>query len=341
MKGFKKFDKKSQNNSNSRSAKPVKEKLNREIRFSRSKVKKAATLLLFSVVFLSLLFNVIFLSKYQTIRNTVKAGESQIEEKIVQLDEREDTGFSDSVVAFTDDFLKIYYNIPAETKLREKRLENMKRYFVRGFDVTSLETIDDFNGERKLIGARYIETDYLESNKMNVHFNVDYEITETKLAEKEEKGKKSKPITVKDSVEIVVPVVTDGKGYAVIENPSLMNRDLTATIKAEQNKMEGEDVSTTEKENLNVFLTEFFTSYGMSDEKLPFMANLQRGLHGKILSNLAIQDVAMNENGDYQMIVDVVYQNKETSFNGMYTYYLVASKEKNNYFVEEIKQGGF
>jgi len=341
LKGFKKFNRKSQNNSNSSSVKPIKENLNREIRFSRSKVRRAATLLLFSIIFLSLLFNVIFFSKYQTIRNTVKAGESQIEEKLVQLDEREDTGFSDSVVAFTEDFLKMYYNIPAETESREKRLENMKRYFVRGFDVTSLESIDDFNGERKLIGSRYIETEYLESNKVNVHFNVDYEITETKLAEKEGKEEEAEPITVQDSVEIVVPVVTDGNGYAVIENPSLMNRDLTAPIQAEKNEMDGEDISTTEKENLNVFLTEFFTSYGMSDEKLPFMANIQRGLHGKILSNVAIQDVSMNEKGDYQMIVDVVYQNEETSFNGMYTYYLVASKEKNNYFVEEIKQGGF
>ena len=340
MKGLKKFKNKIRNNLNINSATLNKEKHNREIRFSRNKVKRATTLLLFSLIFLSLLFNVIFFSKYQTIRNTVKAGESQIEEKLVKLDERENKGFSDSVIAFTEDFLLIYYNIPAETEAREERLETIKHYFVSGFDVSNLEAIDDFNGERKLTGARYIETEQLDHNKMNIYFNVDYEITENKPVEGE-KDEKEKSTNMTDSVEIVVPVATDGNGYAVIGNPSLTNRDLVASIQAEHSEIEGEDVSTTEKERISTFLMEFFTSYGMSDEKLPFMANTERGLRGKILSNLAIQDVAIHENGEYQMIVDVVYQNEETSFNGIYTYYLVVSNEKNNYFVEEIKQGGF
>ncbi|WP_160807683.1 conjugal transfer protein [Virgibacillus salexigens] len=359
MKGLKNFfNKKSRNVSSKKNVKPKKEKLTREIAFSREKVRKIISLTVFSIICLSLLFNIIFFSKYQSIKNSVQASESHIEDELNQVEEG-DVGYSDSVIPFTEDFLTAYYNIPRENEKRDQRLETLNNYFVSGFDTTTLETIEDFKGDRKINSLRYIETEQLGNNKMNVHFDVSYEITEIEIVEeevekevKDDKDKdkkkkvtevveKEKPKTIKDSVEIVVPVVTNGQGYAVADNPSLTSRDLTANIKDQNDSIEGEDVSTTERENIKSFLNEFFTSYGTSDEKLPFMANVEKGLTGKILSSATIQDVAVNNEGDYQIIADVVYQNEETSFNSTYTYYLIASKEKNSYFIDEIKQGGF
>ncbi|WP_424475706.1 conjugal transfer protein [Oceanobacillus kimchii] len=323
----------------------------REIRFSRAKVTKYVSLLVFLLIGLSVLFNFIFFSKYQNISNTVAAGEDRIDSKLLEVDET-DWHLSDSIVPFTEDFLKDYYNVPRGVEEREERQAKLNQYFVKGFDTSRLEMLDEFDGERNIKSLRYIDTDYTDRFNMNVHFVASYEITEYIVTEKEVtkgKGKKKKTETVKeeeentisDTVEIVVPVVTDGEGYAVKGNPSLVERNLTADIAAEEIQLEGEEVSSTEKEQLEEFLGEFFTSYGVSDEKLPFMASIEKGLDKMLFHSLAIQNSKIQEDGDYKIIVDVVYQNEETSFNSRFTYYLTLSKEKNNYFINEIKQGGF
>lgn len=300
---------------------------------------------------LSVFFNFVFFSKYQNISNTVSAGEERIDSKLLEVDET-DWNLSDAVVPFTEDFLRAYYNVPRDKEEREKRQQNLSKYFVNGFDVSRLEVLEDFDGVRNLKSMRFVEIDYSDRQNMNVHFYVTYEVTEYETVEKEVtkgKGDEKKKETVKeeeantvsDSVEIVVPIVTDGEGYAVKENPSLTNRELTANISIDETQLEGDEVSSTEKEQLEVFLSEFFTSYGVGDEKLPFMAAVENGLKGKIFDSLVIRDSKQQDNGEYQVIVDVVYQNEETSFNSMFTYYLTISKEKNNYFVDEILQGGF
>ncbi len=308
--------------------KPVKKKenLSREIRFSRDRVRKAVSWFIFLLIFASLFFNVIFFSKYQTIRNNVQASEDRIDEKLYKVEERE-VGFSDAVESFGEDFLEVYYNVPAEKESREKRLDTLRNYFVSGFKIEDLESLEDFKGSRSLTDLRYLETKQIDTNKANLVFEVSYEIKDKD--------------TVSDSVQIVIPVVSDGKGFAVYEKPSLTSRDFTSDITLDDTSLEGDDVSSTEKEQLDTFLHEFFTSYGVSDEKLPFMANLERGLKRKVLSSAVIRDSAINEEGVYQLVVDVLYQNEETTFNSMYTYYLEATKDKNNYFIENIKQGGF
>lgn len=339
--------------------KSKKVKTSREIQFSRKKVTRSVTLLVFLVICLSLVFNVIFFSKYQTIRNTVKAGENKIEK---QLNQVKKTGIlnSNSVVTFTENFLKEYYNIPDKKEERDQRLEDLAAFFVNGFDTSTLETIEEFNGSRTLKNVRYVETKRIDKNNANVHFLVNYDITEIEVIEKEIEVKKKekdkngeekevtekktvqeeKPTTINDSVEVVVPVITNGDGFAVTGSPSLISRNFKANIKQEENTIEGQEVASSEREQLKGFLTDFFTSYGVSDEKLPFMAKVERGLEGKIFSNIGIEK-AYEDDGVYKIIVDVNYQNKETSFTSLYTYYLVASKNKNKYFIEEIKQGGF
>lgn len=333
----------------------TKSKQTREIRFSKRKIRNVVTWSVFLVVFSSLFFNVIFFNKYQTIRNNVQASEDRVEEKLYEVEEKED-GFSDAIVTFGEDFLGVYYNVPAEQEEREKRLGALSNYFVNGFKTSELEVLEDFKGERVLNDIRYLETEYVGSNKVNLVYEVSYTINEIKIVEKEvekkvKDGDDEKTVTetieeeeehpVKDAVQVVVPVITDGEGFAVYEKPSLTSRDFISDISIDETPLEGEDISTTDRDQLNDFLHDFFTSYGLSDEKLPYMADVEQGLQGKILSDLVIKQSNVTDEGIYQLIVDVVYQNEETTFNGMYTYYLEATKDKNSYFIENIKQGGF
>ena len=237
-------------------------------------------------------------------------------------------------------------------KDREKRLDDLNRYYVNGFQTSDLERLDEFKGSRSLTDARYIETEYVDEKKANLIFEVRYEIKEIEMVEKEvtkkdgdeekkETVKKEETNKVKETEQIVVPVVTDGEGYAVTGKPNLVNRRYVSDITLDDQPLEGDDLTSTENKQLKESLTEFFTSYGVSDDKLPFMANVEQGLKGQIFIDLTIQKVAKQENGNYQIIADVSYQNEETSFNSVYTYYLVGSKEKDKFFIESIKQGGF
>lgn len=330
---------------------PSNNSTDREIRFSRTKVRKVLTITIFGVIFLSLFFNLIFFMKYQTIRNNVEASENKIDDQLHEVENRKE-GFTDSVVSFGQDFLNEYYNVPESPEDREKRLDDLNTYYVNGFKTSDLERLEEFKGSRSLTDARYMETEYMGDNKANLIFEVRYKIKEIEMVEKEvtkKDGDKEKKETVKEeetnevkeTEQIVVPVVTDGEGYAVTGKPSLVNRRYVSDITLDDQPLEGDDLTSTENKQLKESLTEFFTSYGVSDDKLPFMANVEQGLKGQIFNDLTIKNVAKQENGNYQIIADVIYQNEETSFTSVYTYYLVGSKENDKYFIESIKQGGF
>ncbi|WP_163531445.1 conjugal transfer protein [Halobacillus ihumii] len=330
---------------------PHKNSTNREIRFSRTKVRKVLTITIFGVIFLSLFFNLIFFMKYQTIRNNVEASENKIDDQLQEVENRKE-GFTDSVVFFGKNFLSAYYNVPESPEEREKRLDDLNTYYVNGFQTSDLNRLEEFKGSRSLIDARYMRTEYLGDNKANLIFEVRYEITEIETVEKEvtkkdgdkkktEIVKEEKPTTIKETEQIAVPVITDGEGYAVTGKPSLVHHRYTSDITLENPSLKGDDLTSAEKEQLKSFLTDFFTSYGVSDEKLPFMADVERGLNGHIFNDLVLQEVVQKENGNYQIIVDVSYQNEETSFKSVYTYYLVGTKENDKYFIESMKLGGF
>lgn len=326
----------------------------RQIPFSRRKATKTASILFFSVIFLSLLFNVIFFSKYDSIRDSVKAQENSIQDQLKQV-KNSDSLNSHSVVVFTGEFLQNYINIPKEENRRKDRIEELTTYFVNGYDIKRLGEIEEFKGSRKLKELEYVQTERVSKNEAKIHFYVTYDITEITVREEKvkttqevkEKGKKVKkpvekivkketPKTISNSVEIVVPVTTDGEGYAVYQNPNLIERDLKSNIQAEDKELEGEQVTATEQRQIEQHLKEFFTSYGVSDEKLPYMAEVERGLQNQIFKSLIIRQ-AVNEDGIFKVLVDVQYQNKETSLNGLYTYELELTSENNKYFIESIQ----
>jgi Conjugative transposon protein TcpC len=328
-------------------------KVSRKIPFSRKKATRTASILFFSVILLSLVFNVIFFSKYQSIRNSVKAQEQSIQEKLHQV-KNSDMLQSHSIVVFTEDFLRHYVNIPQEDDERKKRLDTLSTYFVDGFDINRLDDLKDFKGTRTLKELQYIETERLSPREANIHFLANYEITEimvreekvqkkTKVTEDgkevektvEETVQKEEPKTVSYSVQIVVPVITNGEGYAVYQNPHFIERDLKANIKMDEKVLQGDTITASERKQIESFLIEFFTSYGVSDEKLPFMAEVERGLQDQIFESLNIRQM-VNEQGTYKAIVDVQYQHKETSLSSLYTYELVLTKENHKYFIKSI-----
>lgn len=337
--------------------KPSKEKRpvgERKIVFSRRKASKVAAILLFSVIGLSLLFNVIFFTKYQAIRNSAKAAEREIEEQLDQVKES-DLLNSRSVVVFAEDFLRQYFTIPKDEEGRTTRQDRLQEYFISGFDTGSLENISEFKGERTINSMRFLENERINAEQTKVNFIVSYNITETVIVEEtvkkkkkvkddgkekekvvEEVVEKEEPKTISNIVEIAVPITTDGQGFAVYDYPNITKRDLKSNVKFEEQELAGEELTPTEREALQGFLEDFFTSYGVSDEKLPFMANVENGLSNQTFQEVNIRSSAKQE-GMYETVVDVQYQNSETSLSSFYTYHLTLERDKNTYFITNLE----
>jgi Conjugative transposon protein TcpC len=302
----------------------------RQLAFSRKKATKVASLLFFSVMFLSLLFNVIFFTKYQTIRNSVKASEENVQDQLKQV-ENVNLLYSDSINVFTENFLKSYFTVPKEEKERQNRLEELSTYFVSGFDLNRVSTTKDFKGERRLTDIQYIDTKHLSNKEAKVTFHINYEIIEQQKVDE-----KDIPKTMKYETDIVVPVTTDGKGFAVYQNPNMVQEDLKTTMSYEANVAEGEPVTSNETKLLESFLTDFYTSYGVSDEKLPFMANVTNGLKNQTLQSVHIRE-AVKDDSQYTVLADVTYQNSETSMTDLYSYELKLEKENNKFFITHLE----
>jgi hypothetical protein len=305
-------------------------KNNRQLAFSRKKATKVASFLFFSVMFLSLLFNVIFFTKYQTIRNSVKASEENVQDQLKQV-ENVNLLYSDSINVFTENFLKSYVTVPKEEKERQNRLEELSTYFVSGFDLNRVSTTKDFKGERRLTEIQYIDTKHLSNKEAKVTFHVNYEITEQQKVDEKEI-----PKTMKYETDIVVPVTTDGNGFAVYQNPNMVQEDLKTNMSYETTVAEGEPVTSNETKLLESFLIDFYTSYGVSDERLPFMANITNGLKNQTLQSVHIRE-AVKDDSQFTVLADVTYQNSETSMTDLYSYELKLEKENNKFFITHLE----
>ncbi len=302
----------------------------RRLSYSRKNAAKTASILFFSVMFLSLLFNVVFFTKYQAIRNSVKASEENVHDQLKEV-EKTNLLYSDSIEVFTEDFLKSYLTVPKDEKERQDRKGELSEYFVSGFDLKRVADLKDFKGERRVTDLQYIDTKHLSNREAKVKFQTVYEITEV-----QEKDGRSIPNTTKYETDIIVPVTSNGEGFAVYQNPNMIQEDLKTTMSYEGKMPEGEPVTSTETKLLESFLNDFFTSYGVSDEKLPFMADVTGGLEDQTLQDVNVREAVKMDSG-YTVNADVHYQNSETSMSDLYSYELKLEKENNKFFITRIE----
>lgn len=302
----------------------------RRLSYSRKNAAKTASILFFFVMFLSLLFNVIFFTKYQTIRNSVKASEENVQDQLKQV-ENSNLLYSDSIAVFTQNFLETYLTVPREEKARQTRTEEISTYFVSGFDMKRISDLKDFKGERRITELQYVDTKHTSNREAKVHFQASYEIIEQQRVDEKEV-----PKTMKYETDIIVPVTSNGEGFAVYQNPNMIQEDLKTTMSYEEKMPDGEPVTSTETKLLESFLSDFFTSYGVSDEKLPFMADVTGGLEDQTLQDVNVRE-AVKEGSEYTVRTDVNYQNSETSMSDIYSYDLKLEKENNKFFITHIE----
>lgn len=332
--------------------KEAKPKSSRQVAFSKRKTAKIASFTIVGIMIASLFFNVVHFSKVQTIRNGVAASQGEVTEQLQKL-EQGNLLESHSLVVYAEDFLKRYINIPSSEEDQQSRVDQLGQYFVSGFDVNTIEELTEFNGYRSLDYAEFIEVNRESNTEANVHFRVGYEIvetiereeTETRIEEDDDGEEEEieetviveEEVTKSNAAEIVVPVVTDGEGFAVTGNPSISTRNMMSTIDYEADPLPGEDATTAETDAIVSFLEEFFPSYGESDERLAFMANLDEGLTDKVFEAVNVNDVTVDEDDLYHVRASVHFRDAETNVSNVYDFEMVISQSSSNgLYIEQL-----
>lgn len=370
---------KSKNKSDKKSRKEpkmAKQEINgeRNIRLSKRAVQRIVSWSLIGLILLSLLFNVIFFSKYNNISSNVKAQQNEIEEELNQVEQNE-VHSSDKVIFYTKQFLRDYINISADDDERANHREKLKSYFYNGFDVNDLYNINDFNGERTLKDMNYVERSIDKNKIIDIVFEVTYEIESTPGLSEDDKESLEREIESEvkkdDDIEddevdeevkkrmdkevdeqtssneyttlIKVPIMAMNNGYTVIDNPKEIDTELYASVSEDDvvsRDYQGEEMSKSEIAELDTTLNDFFTAYGQDDENVRLISNFDGGLGNKELIEYdVLQAFSFNENDQTKVtaLVDVKYQDEDTNLITTHNYTVTLLYYDGRYIVDDIK----
>lgn len=340
------------NNSNSKTDTKVNNKKhkvsqNRKLAFSTNKVQKIVSWSLISLIIISILFNIIFFVKYNSIQSTVKSEREQVQNELNQSGNNVENK-SDKAQYFTEKFLKDYFTIPKEDDERNKHLDGMSKYFYKGFDVEDLYNLDSFDGSREYISSEYVSKHIKTDNEVVLYYNVKYKNVSIEQEEKKEnvgKGKKKKEKTVTKDVEkpseeeTQVAVTLKGKngGYAVIDNPKLTAQKLHSDITEDDIETDDKNDNTlTSDNNFKSSVKEFLTAYGTSDDKLSLLSSYDKGLSNQSLEDYQILS-SYQDGKKYKAKVFATYKDK-SGVESNYTYHLILSKQKDKYYIEKVEE---
>lgn len=356
--------------------KMAKQKINgeRNIKISKKGIQRIVSWSIISLILLSLLFNVIFFSKYNNISSDIQAQQSEIEKELNQVEENEIYS-SDKVIFYTEQFLREYINISADEEKRASKNEKLQTYFHKGFDINELYNINDFNGKRTLKDMDYVERSVDENKIIDITFEVTYDIESTPNLSDDDKSKMKSEIESKvkkdddiddDDVDkevekrlkkkideetsinehttlIKVPIMAVNSGYAVIDNPNEIDTELYAEVNEDdvvEREYKGEELTQSEISELDTTLNDFFAAYGQDDENVRLISNFDGGLGNKRLIEYDVLNAfSFNENEQSKVtaIVDVQYQDENTNLITTHNYTVTLLYFDGRYIVDDIK----
>lgn len=356
--------------------KMAKQKINgeRKINLSKTFVQRLVSWTIIGLILLSLLFNVIFFSKYNNISSDVQAQQSEIEKELNQVEENE-IHSSDKVIFYTEKFLRNYINISSDDEKRTNQIEELESYFYEGFNVNELYNINDFNGKRTLKNMKYVERSFDENNIIDIVFEVTYDIESAPNLSNDDRAKMKSEIesTVKkdddiddDDVDeevqkrlkkkieeetstqehttlIKVPIMAVNSGYAVINNPKEIDTELYAEVNEDdvvEREYKGEEMTQSEISKLDTTLNDFFTAYGQDDENVRLISNFDGGLGNKKLVEYDVLNAfSFNENDQSKVtaIVNVQYQDVNTNLITTHSYTVTLLYYDDRFIVDDIK----
>lgn len=353
-----------------------KQKINgeRKMKLSKNGVRTIVSWSIILLISVSLLFNIIFFSKYDSISSNVQAQQSEIREELNSVEDNEIYA-SDKVIYFTEQFLTNFINISDDDDERVEQQESLQEYFYNGFTVNELYNNNDFNGSRELVDMNYVERTVDNDKIIDIIFEVTYDlmstpnmsdddmaVLETEIREEVENDDDIDEDDVEEVVNnrvqdeldenttkeehntlIQVPIMAVNEGYTVIDKPNEIDTQLISDVNEDdlvERNHEGEEMSQSEISELDTTLNDFFTAYGQDDENVRLISNFDGGLGNKELVEYDVLNAfsyTEEEQTKVTAIVDVQYKDTNSNLITTHNYTVEMLYYDGRYIVDDIK----
>lgn len=326
----------------------------KDVQASRKRKKRVIAFSLLFLLLVSLVYNVAFAQRYKAIQRQVNASEQKVSNALIEK-QKGDLLLQNVAVIYTKRFLEQYVNIPKEEAGREKRLKGLSQYFVKGYDLGKLEDLEGFKGYRKLHDVEYLRTERISNKVAKVHFNVQYDVVSIQTTEQTVKKKVKDPKTKKDkeveekvqkeqevknpySMEMSVPITTDGKVFAVVENPNLIKSSFVGSIDFEEEQASlRDDITDAQEQDITSFTEQFLEAYATNDESLQLISNVDEGLGNQEFMDIVSLTAKKLDGSQYEVKVMSTFKDKGSELQNVYGFTLVLNQANDKYTVESIK----
>ncbi|PFM83243.1 hypothetical protein COJ46_01610 [Bacillus sp. AFS077874] len=315
----------------------------------------------FTILFWLALIGVIFFSFQSWARTGFlnKKVNGYQDKAAAQIASLHEVGFANSPAgdAYASQFIEAFINLPNDKNEREKRAKTLQSFLAEGLTVGKLENLSEFQGKRVLKSASLYDVKDIKKDSASYVYRINYElfnITSKKdLVEVKKKNEKGKEEVVKEekvkTVEkslgrkeqmIIVRLGTDGESFNVIEQPYYQKLPSQARLTAIQDHTDQAKKNMQMEDELKQFSTQFFTFYTTNSiQEMSYLMEKPESLKDlyeyKGLEDLVVYDGEVK--GQYIVKTIVLFQEANTGLQTKHPFTLVVKKEKNKFYVQQLK----
>lgn len=269
----------------------------------------------------------------ETNRNLLAAEDEETQEEISQEQANE----------FLSSFIRVYMNVPKDSDARQERASNLQNYMVFN---------DSFNNEKNdMYIADGEGTRNLESFTL---FNIDegetstiyqYKVTFTNKLETEVETGKGKNKKIETEVEeeqqtllLNIPIVVENGLFSIPSVPYFTDvPSLAGNIEYETESIDLEEYNGNEKENIMIFLNNFFEKYTTETvEEMSYLMEEPETLNGSFLFE-EIQDVVIYQDAEsYKILLKVKFKDEISGIQQVNDVEMDISKDGSNFYVDKF-----
>jgi Conjugative transposon protein TcpC len=235
----------------------------------------------------------------------------------------------DAAVTFAKNFAIQYLNIEPDEKKRAEREKNLTGMLATNLPVQDLEGTGELKAKRIVRSIEPYKFKEINSNEALITFLVKYDVAIDK--------KPTESVTQL----LATKIGTDQTNFNIVEQPYLLPAPREAKLEKVENSLEEKSTvsNATLTNEVNDFLTQFFTSYSKSNlEEMSYLMEKPESLGGfadfRGLEKTSIYKA--KQKGHYTVKTLVLFRDKKTNIDMRYSFTLDISKKDNKFYVNKL-----
>lgn len=254
-------------------------------------------------------------------------------QSISKVEERENPATSEGAKVFSKGFAQQYYSWNKSSGGVQDRQNRLAPYLQKGVDEQAGLNINSTDVESKVSGDEVVEVTPTSDNTANITVKVQVKTI------KNEEGKP--PAEDNKTQFLVVPVISNGKGYKVTDIPYQTIYNNKFTKEKATSPLPGKEVDDPRiQEDVTTFLATFFQVY-LSDNPTQlayYTTDKDLQVLDKVLAFKEIDNLKLYQSkGSYTVVAQVKFQDTHTKATVTYPYTLQIEKQQDKWLVKKLQ----